>query len=159
MGEIILRAACAGEGHFLFEITERSVRALADRHYSAEQIDHWMSGRSAGYYERIIAAGGTTVACDGAHIVGYVDAVPGEIKRLFVAPGVVGKGLGTRLLHVGLVRARQGHAGPLLVLATLNAEGFYARHGFVRQGTTTYSGEAGSVDLDLVVMLRHDAPE
>lgn len=159
MAEILLRPARPGEGQFLFDVTLRSVRAMAAGHYTGEQIDHWMSGRTPGYYEKIIAGGGTLVACEGSQIVGFVDAVPGEITRLFLLPANAGKGLGKRLLEAGLVFAWRGHDGPIRVLATLNAESFYARHGFVRQGMTIHSGETGALPLDLVVMLRHGPPE
>lgn len=42
-----------------------------------------------------------------------------------------GSGLGRRLLALGIENAQAGFEGPLKVVATHNAQRFYASHGFV----------------------------
>lgn len=148
----MLRPARAGEGARLFEVTRLSVAGLARGHYSAAQIDGWMGARTPAYYEALIAKGGVAVAeCEGL-IVGFVDAEPGEVTRLFLAPGAAGAGLGRRLLEIGIDKARAGHAGPIKVEATVNAEGFYRRHGFRRVGTGNFSHGIGGDPIEIVLM-------
>lgn len=148
----VLRPARAGEGARLFEITRLSVAGLARGHYSAAQIDGWMGARTPATYEGLIAKGGVTVAeCEGL-IVGFVDAEPGEVTRLFLVPDAAGAGLGARLLEIGIAKARAGHPGPIRVEATVNAEGFYRRHGFRRVGTGNFSHGIGGDPIAVVLM-------
>jgi N-acetylglutamate synthase-like GNAT family acetyltransferase len=65
-------------------------------------------------------------------IVGFVGTRPGEVVSLFVAPAWAGQGLGRDLLHRGMADAGRHHQGAITAVATLNAVGFYARHGFKR---------------------------
>lgn len=95
------------------------------------------------------------VAERGGRVVGYVDAVPGEITRLFLLPEAAGQGLGRALLREGLAMAQRGHAGPLRVEATLNAVPFYARFGFREVGRGHFGGRGGDFPpLEVVIMER-----
>jgi ribosomal protein S18 acetylase RimI-like enzyme len=77
-----------------------------------------------------------TVCLRAGAVVGFVDAEPGEVTRLFILPEAAGVGLGRRLLEIGLAQARVGHSGPIRLEATINAEGFYRKYGFrsIRRG-------------------------
>ena len=162
MSDAILRAARTGDGAALFKVTASSVQGLAGAHYSAAQRDGWMGARSAASYEAMIAKGNVTVAeragAEGAgEILGFVDACAGEVTRLFILPGAAGQGLGAKLLAIGMERAKAHHTGPIRVESTLNAESFYARHGFLRQGLGHFShGEGG--DPIAVVFMEHPGP-
>jgi GNAT superfamily N-acetyltransferase len=127
---IVLRPARRGDGESVFDLTWMSVKALAKDHYSAEIIANWMGERSPAFYEELIDNGLMVVAEQDGVLVGFVDAEPGEVTRLFVQPNASGRGLGRRLLQIGIEQARRGHEGPIRVEATLNAVGFYERHGF-----------------------------
>ncbi len=154
MSDIILRAARKGEGAALFAITAASVQGLGVAHYSPAQLAGWMGARSDASYEAIIAMGNVTVAERAGNILGFVDACAGEVTRLFILPNAAGQGLGTRLLAIGMARAKAQHTGSILVESTLNAEGFYARHGFKRQSLGQFShGEGG--DPIAVVLMEH----
>ncbi|WP_428030746.1 N-acetyltransferase family protein [Ancylobacter sp.] len=147
-----LRPARAGDGARLFEITRRSVAGLAKGAYSPAQIDGWMGARTPAYYEELIARGGVVVAEREGVVVGFVDAEPGEVTRLFLLPEAAGAGLGARLLDIGIGRARSGHAGPIKVEATVNAEGFYRRHGFRTVGKGYFSHGIGGDPIEIVHM-------
>ena len=127
---ILLRPARQGDGQSVFELTWASVKGLAKNHYSAEVIANWMGERSPAYYENLIDRGLMVVAEQSGIIIGFVDAEPGELTRLFILPSAAGSGLGTRLLQIGIEQARRGHNGPVKVEATLNAVEFYKKHGF-----------------------------
>lgn len=152
MDHIVLRPARKGDGEALFDVTRRSVEALAHNHYSPKQIAGWMGERTPDYYETLIAQGQVVVAEYKDTIMGFVDAEPGEVTRLFLLPGAAGSGLGARLLHVGIENARKGHAGPIRVESTINAEGFYRRHGFriVKRGY--FSHGVGGDPIEIVHM-------
>ncbi|WP_439596615.1 GNAT family N-acetyltransferase [Falsiroseomonas sp.] len=148
--DLTFRPARLGEGAALFDLTFRSVRGLAAGHYAPAQIAGWMGARTPATYEAMIARGTTTVAERARQILGFVDAEPGEVTRLFLLPEAAGAGLGRRLLEIGIARARQGHAGPIRLEATLNAEGFYRRCGFRRIGTGTF--DQGGDPIPVAIM-------
>ena len=96
--QILLRPARQGDAQSVFDLTWASVKGLAKDHYSAEVIAGWMGERTPAYYEALIAHGRMIVAEQGGVVVGFVDAEPGEVTRLFLLPTVSGTGLGSRLL-------------------------------------------------------------
>lgn len=149
---VSLRPARPGDGGALFEVTRRSVAGLAAGHYSAEQVAGWMGLRTPAFYEDLVAGGRAVVAEHDGRVVGFVDAEPGEVTRLFLLPEAAGHGLGARLLAVGMETARDGHAGPVRVEATINAVGFYERHGFRVVGRGHFSHGLGGEPIDIVHM-------
>ncbi|KAA0078696.1 GNAT family N-acetyltransferase [Tardiphaga sp. P9-11] len=149
---VVLRAARAGDGQVVFDVTRRSVEGLATRDYSAEQIAGWMGDRTPAFYETLIANGRMLVAERDGNVVAFVDADPGEVTRLFILPEATGLGLGAKLLNIGVDQARSGHVGPVRLEATLNAEGFYRRHGFKSVGRGTFSHGLGGDPIEIVHM-------
>jgi GNAT superfamily N-acetyltransferase len=148
----VCRPARAGDGEAVFEVTRSSVAGLARRHYTNQQIAGWMGDRTPAYYEDLIGRGNMVVAeCEG-DIVGFVDAEPGEVTRLFILPEASGAGLGRRLLEIGIAQARSGHAGPVRLESTINAEGFYRRHGFERVREGVFSHGLGGDAIEIVHM-------
>lgn len=150
--DLVLRPARAGDGARVFEVTRQSVIGLAKAHYSPAQIDGWMGARTPAYYEELIAKGHMIVAERDGVVVGFVDAEPGEVTRLFLMPDAAGAGLGARLLSIGIDKARTGHVGPIKVEATVNAEGFYRRHGFRTVGKGYFSHGIGGDPIEIVHM-------
>jgi len=151
---IIFRPARPGDGDAAFELTRIAIAAMAKGHYTPDQIANWMGERTPSFYEEMVTMGRMVVAERDGVVVGFVDAVPGELTRLFVAPKETGGGLGSRLLTIGVEAARGGQDVPVRVEATLNAEGFYLRHGFRRLGIADFSHGLGGPTLKVVVMER-----
>ncbi|WP_271611158.1 GNAT family N-acetyltransferase [Bradyrhizobium sp. CCBAU 21360] len=85
-------------------------------------------------------------------VVGFVDAEPGEVTRLFILPEAAGVGLGRRLLKIGIAQARMGHSGPIRLEATINAEGFYQKCGFRSVGRGCFSHGLGGEPIEIVRM-------
>lgn len=152
--KLTFRPARQGDGQAIFDVTHRSVQGLVRNHYSPAQIAGWMGERTPAYYEDLIRQGKVVVAERAGAVVGFVDAVPGEVTRLFVLPQAAGQGLGTRLLEIGLAAAGEGHNGPIRVEATRNAEAFYRRHGFKTLGTGYFSHGPGGEPIEIVHMER-----
>ena len=152
---IRIRPATAGDGQAVYDVTRLSVQGLAGDFYSAEQIASWMGRRDAAFYEELIARGRMLVAerSDG-RVVAFVDAVPGEVTRLFILPEAAGQGLGTQLLELGVRQASQGHTGPIVVEATLNSEAFYRKHGFLATGRGLAGQDVGGAEIEIVHMER-----
>lgn len=149
-----LRPARAGEGQTLYSLTKAAIEAGAAGHYSTAQIAGWMNGRDSAYYEALIAAGGIIVAAVGDEVLGYVEAPPGEITRLFLRPDAAGQGLGRRLLERGVAMAG---GGEIRLNATLNAAPFYEHCGFIPLGRELYSHGGGNKPVEIVKMIRSGA--
>lgn len=111
-----------------------------------------MGERTAETYEALIAKGQMVVAEQGGKIVGFVDSEPGEVTRLFLLAGAAGSGLGKRLLEIGIQNARLDHEGPIKVESTVNAEGFYRRHGFRTIERGYFSHGVGGDPIEIVHM-------
>ncbi|WP_245570213.1 GNAT family N-acetyltransferase [Bradyrhizobium ottawaense] len=69
-----------------------------------------------------------TVCLHDGHVIGFIDAEPREVTRLFILPDAAGFALGRRLLETGIGHARLDHDGPIRLEATINAEGSYLGH-------------------------------
>jgi GNAT superfamily N-acetyltransferase len=150
--DVAFRPARAGDGQALFDITRLSVGGLARESYTPEQIAGWMGERTPSFYEELIGKGQMIVAERDGGVAGFVDAEPGEVTRLFILPDAAGLGLGKRLLEIGIARAGAGHAGPIRVESTINAEGFYRRHGFRPVGKGYFSHGLGGAPIEVVYM-------
>jgi GNAT superfamily N-acetyltransferase len=151
---LILRPAHAGDGAAVFEITRRAIVGLATAHYRAAQLANWLGTRTPAYYETAIAQGGMVVAERDGALLGFVDTQPGTITRLYVLPAAAGAGLGGKLLDAGLKIARTAHTGPIRVEATLNAEPFYRKHGFIALQHGFFTPDPGSTPVEIVHMER-----
>ena len=154
MNSIVLRPARAGDGASVFAVTHQSISRLGRERYSSDQLLGWMGERTPEDYERSIAKGGMVVACLGDQVVGFVDAEPGEVTRLFVLEQAAGQQLGSRLLQIGIEKAQAPGVERVRVESTLNAEGFYQRHGFVTLGQGVFSHGVGGAPIAVVTMER-----
>jgi GNAT superfamily N-acetyltransferase len=146
------RTARREDAETVFNITKESICGLAGASYSPNQIKNWMGERTPAFYEESIAKGRMTVCLRGCVVVGFVDAEPGEVTRLFILPKVAGVGLGRRLLEIGIAQARLGHTGSIKLEATVNAEGFYERCGFRSVGRGYFSHGLGGDPIEIVHM-------
>lgn len=74
------------------------------------------------------------LATEADLVLGFLEIRPAEIEKLYVQPTAVRRGIGTMLLQLGISQARRREPDAVSVLALLNAETFYARHGFTKVG-------------------------
>ncbi len=77
------------------------------------------------------------VATEGVSILGFGQAVPGEIHAIYVAPEHAKQGMGILLLEQALTAARAGSQRDVYLESTLNAQGFYKKAGFVEVERST----------------------
>jgi GNAT superfamily N-acetyltransferase len=146
------RPARREDAETVFSITKASIGGLGAASYSRNQIENWMGARTPAFYEELIANGRMTVCVRDGVVVGFVDAEPGEVTRLFILPEAAGVGLGRRLLEIGITQARLGHHGTIKLEATINAEGFYQKHGFRTVGRAHFSHGLGGEPIEIVHM-------
>ena len=134
----------------VIEIYIASIRSLAASYYSPEQIAGWLKNRTPQGYLPGIERGEMFVVVDGERIVGFGHAVPGEVVAVYVAPEWARHGVGRSILAEGIMRARSGHQGAVRLNATLNAQGFYEKAGFVEVERKTV--RRNDVLLPVIVM-------
>ncbi|MCP3469847.1 GNAT family N-acetyltransferase [Bradyrhizobium sp. CCGUVB1N3] len=146
------RAARFEDAETVFNLTKASISGLSGASYSRDQIANWMGDRTVAFYEDLIARGRMTVGLRDGKMVGFVDAEPGEVTRLFILPEAAGTGLGQRLLKIGIAEAKVGHEGPIRLEATINAEGFYRKHGFRSIKRGYFSHGLGGAPIEIVHM-------
>ena len=126
-----IRPATPEDANRIHELHTSSVKALCQSHYSSEQITQWLKNRTPQGYVPGIERGEMFVAVDGARSVGFGHAIPGEVVAVFVDPEWARHGVGRAVLGEGIKRARSGYRGAVHLDATLNAQEFYKKMGFV----------------------------
>ncbi|MCU1758486.1 GNAT family N-acetyltransferase [Pseudomonas sp. 14P_8.1_Bac3] len=152
MQPFTLRSAQPGDGQAVFDVTRQSIAGLANGRYTPEQLSGWMGDRTPAFYEQLILRGRMVVAVHQDRIVGFVDSEPGEVTRLFLLREASGTGLGAELLKIGIANAHAPGLRVIKVESTLNAEGFYKRHGFVSRTQGVFSHGVGGQPIGIVHM-------
>src|SRR5688572_13788274 len=127
--EYAIRQARPADADDMHRVHTASVRALCAKAYEPAVIDGWLRGRSAAGYMCGIARAMTAVAEFRASVVGFCEAMPGEVLGVFVVPEWAGRGVGTALLRRAVALAG-GPETPVRLEAMLNAVRFYERLGF-----------------------------
>ncbi len=131
MERLIIRKAIRDDGAAFHELHTASVTTLCRSHYPDRVIAKWIEKRSPGGYLAGIDRDEMFVCEQGGKIVGFGHAVPGEIVGIFVHPDYAAQGIGSAMVSHALHLAKQGHQGPIKLIATLNAQLFYEKLGFV----------------------------
>ena len=140
----------------LYEVHRQAVYEGCRDHYSAAQLRAVMESRGPEMYLQPIAAGRLVLAHDGGEVLGFVEAKPGEIVKLFVSPRAVGRGVGRALMRRGMALA--AGSATVRVEATLNAQDFYAGLGFEKVGHGCWShGNEQVPPIEVVIMEYRDA--
>jgi putative acetyltransferase len=144
MGELIIRHAEANDAEAIVRVHHAAVQGTAASCYPQDVLDGWSGPVTPERVEwtRRALTGGDEIcllAEVGGQVVGFGSICPAEsgLRSLYVDPRAGRRGVGSRLL-VALERMAAAHGARVLVLdASLNAAGFYARRGFevIGQGT------------------------
>lgn len=127
-----IRPYAAGDAAALRRVFFSSVHGLAGGHYPAAQLDAWAPAQfDAQAWARRMDALRPWVAEAGGQAVAYADLQgPGYIDHFYVAAECARRGAGTLLLgHLSALAAAHGLAR-IYADVSLNAEGFFGRHGF-----------------------------
>ncbi len=119
--------------------------------YTEIQIEAWLKGRSPEGYQPGIERGEMFVAETEGEIVGFGHAVPGEVLAMYVDPEFHKKGVGAMLIEHAISIAAVNHK-KIKVEATVNAVGFYEKHGFKEIREDIY--ERNGVKMPKIIMER-----
>lgn len=105
--------------------------------YSSELIDSWVGTPKPERYLRNARQGSNYYVIPGGKDLAGFCGIHLErclIDAVFVAPELGGQGVGSRMLGYLFMLADQSGIEQLLLESSLNAVGFYSRHGFVEYG-------------------------
>ncbi len=150
---VIYRRSTAEDAEAVFHLLAASVRHLAPTPYSQEVIDTWMVGTVVDDYRNECANQQIWIAELARFPVGFAQAFPGEIKRLFVHADHAGKGIGSSLMERALNDALPAGAGTVKIFALLNAAPFYKKWGFQEIGRTVLPDrDEGLPPIDMIEM-------
>ena len=125
-----IRSAAKEDALAIHNLHTRSVRALCSGHYSTEIIEGWLKGRTPEGYKGL-QRNEMFVFEKNGKIAGFSHVIPGEIVAIFVDPVFDSQGIGRTLLEHAIPIAKKSHDGPVLLYATLNAQAFYEKFGFI----------------------------
>lgn len=141
----------------IFTVMQTSARELSRRAYSGhlkDTFDEFYVDKTIDYIRRTLENQDnyTIVAKNRNTIVGFIqlkfDRQIGNVSHLYIMPGCEGKSIGTALFNLGKQRAVQLSISKLYTESTLNALGYYEKHGFVNKGLIP-DGSAYNLELEL----------
>ena len=141
MDRLTIRPAAEGDAQTILAVHRAAVLQTAASAYGPDILDAWAAGSdpdSVRKMGRIIASQAelALVVEEAEVVVGFGSIVPAleELRAIYVHPHHGRRGIGARILEA-LQQLARGHQMQVLRMdASLNAEGFYRRHGFVAIG-------------------------
>lgn len=139
------------------ELHISSIKRLCSKHYTHEQLSAWTSVLTPSVYDQALKEKIFLVAHDSNQDLmglGILDIQNAEISAIYIHPDAVGNGIGTELLCKLEDIARKNLLVKISVYSTLNAKGFYQRHGYMDHGLTFHSLSNGS-KLECVRMFKN----
>jgi putative acetyltransferase len=133
-----------------------SIERLCGKHYTNEQLNAWTSVLTPSVYDQALKEKVFLVAHDSKQNLmglGILDVQNAEISAIYIHPDSVGNGVGTKLLFELEKIARNSNVVKMIVYSTLNAKGFYQKHGYFDYGLTFHRLPNGS-KLECVRMFK-----
>jgi putative acetyltransferase len=76
--------------------------------------------------------------------LGMLDIENAEISAVYIHPDAAGRGIGSLILQELERAARESNIVTITVFSTLNARGFYSRHGYLEEECTFHRLPDGS---------------
>jgi putative acetyltransferase len=129
----------------LILLFQRSVRVVARRDYTVEQVFAWAPDAiDRECWTVRLAASDTWVAAFGERPAGFISLEPeGHLDMLYVDPDFQSRGVASRLLHRLEASAEARGLARLLTEASITARPFFERRGFrmVEAQTVTRRGQ------------------
>lgn len=152
--KFIIRPALETDYPVMDQVQTASVRELCVGVYTPELIEEWVGKPRPERYARGREKGASYyVLMSGDKMYGYcgIGLKRLMIEAVFVHPDMAGKGIGGHLLRHLFSVATQAGINKLLVESSLNAVGFYSKHGFVEYGRSKMALTTGK-KIDGVLM-------
>jgi putative acetyltransferase len=132
---VVVRPLRSDEGHTYLEILNGAIRGLAASHYPPEAIDGWTVPVTAETLRDLMLNTDHEIRLvaelDGRVVgIGAVILERSELRACYVAPHAARRGCGSALVQEIERIAREHGLTHLELAASLNAERFYAIHGY-----------------------------
>jgi putative acetyltransferase len=148
--ECQVRPARAGDAEAMLRAHHEAVRQTAGPYYSADVIEAWeakLTEKSVESLRREIADEGmiVLVADVDSQVVGFGMIVPGgeELRAVYVHPAHGRRSVGTAILKRLEEMAIERGVEHLNLESSINAEAFYAQHGYMVIGRTLHRLSSG----------------
>jgi GNAT superfamily N-acetyltransferase len=145
-----IRGAVTGDAEAIVRTHHDAVWKTAGNHYSPDILEAWAAKLSDSSYEQvrreILDKQLVVVVAERlSRIAGFGMLVPAdeEVRAVYVNPSFARQGVGTAILQHLEDLAREDKVLRLNLAASLNAERFYAKHGFEIVQRTTHRLRAG----------------
>lgn len=127
----LIRRATLDDRQAIYEIQRAAILETCRRSYPEEDVTVWAGLLSPDSYHAIQDRYFVVAEREGRiEGFGQLDEQEGEVEAIYVSPSASGRGAGSAILQHLEQRARQCGLQELKVRSTLNAESFYARHGY-----------------------------
>ncbi|MBV1811703.1 GNAT family N-acetyltransferase [Pseudomonas viridiflava] len=144
MKSLKIRHAFRSDAQAAFDIRYQAIRHQCKAVYSASQITDWTDVPLTDKYRTWVENDYHVAIVDGAPVAtGLINFQTGELEALFVLPAFMGQGIGKRMLVYLEKLAREAGLTEVYLEATLNAEGFYQRCGFIGSAQAVYESPSG----------------
>jgi putative acetyltransferase len=128
------RPATFADASRLFALRRKSITGLAPRGMSGADAQRWAANLTLSGMEQKLRAMDIWVAEIDGRAVGW-GAIRGDrLEGLYTDPEFAGQGIGTALLSLLEAQMRARAVASMHAEASLNAEGFYRRRGYVPTG-------------------------
>lgn len=150
--QIIIRRAVDADSDSILRVHHDAVHMTAAQNYESDILNEWASPLTPQRIENHRAEFQKSkeelifiVAEVLDQVIGFGMYVPstGEISAIYVLPGAGRKGVGALLLCELENIAHELGANQVWLQATLNAEKFYLRNGFIRESMAEYTFPSG----------------
>jgi GNAT superfamily N-acetyltransferase len=112
-------------------VVRRAVRVGNARDYPPEVIERVARSFGPAEMQGFIAQQTVFVASVAGSVVGTASLNGNRVRTVFVAPDMQGRGIGRQLMQAVEQAALADAAAEVMLQATITAEGFYARLGYV----------------------------
>jgi putative acetyltransferase len=136
---VAIRELRRGEERLFLEVHTQSVRGLATGHYPRELIDAWCVPPTDDFVDHFIENPDLELRLfaelDGRVVgVGALVLDAAELRACYVLPDAARRGVGTALVQEMERRAAAHQLDHLELVASINAEPFYAALGYASEG-------------------------
>ena len=150
--EPVIREARPGDESGIHEAHMRSIREVCIKDHGEDEVRGWGNRPLGDRWTKQITGGGLWVVDGSGTIygVGYIqthhndDESEAHVFGLYLAPEVLRKGFGSKLVRLMLAKAKADGAKKVTLTATITAHAFYGRHGFKDSAPMTWSEIGGS---------------
>ena len=129
---------CESQAEAASALVRAAIRAGFAGHYSAEVVEATAAANTAEFLRGLAPQQTNYVLVEDGAVVGMIGLKKNEVGHLFVHPDHHGRGHGRRLVAFAAEAFRAAGHADMVVFSSLNAEGFYAKCGFVREGEGSF---------------------